>query len=67
MSQIFSSLKEVDDIVDHYFLYPNLIYSSIFQAEIWNIDLVTKEHGNGPLKVDDIDYGLIRIVSHTQV
>jgi hypothetical protein len=39
-------------------LYPNLIYSSIFQAEIWNIDLVTKEHGNGPLKVDDIDYGL---------
>lgn len=36
------------------------------KAEIWNIDLVTKEHGNGPLKVDDIDYGLIRIVSHTQ-
>lgn len=36
------------------------------KAEIWNIELVTKEHGNGPLKVEDVDFGLIRIASHTQ-
>ena len=39
----------------------------IFKAEIWNIELVTKEHGNGPLDAEDVDFGLIKITSHTQV
>ncbi|VDI24652.1 enhancer of mRNA-decapping protein 4 [Mytilus galloprovincialis] len=36
------------------------------KAEIWNIELVTKEHGNGPLDAEDVDFGLIKITSHTQ-
>ncbi|XP_062607196.1 enhancer of mRNA-decapping protein 4-like, partial [Saccostrea cucullata] len=36
------------------------------RCEIWNIDMVTREHGSGPIPVDDVEFGLIRIDSHTQ-
>ena len=29
--------------------------------------MVTREHGSGPLSVDDVENGLIRIDSHTKV
>ncbi|XP_022340302.2 enhancer of mRNA-decapping protein 4-like isoform X1 [Crassostrea virginica] len=41
-----------------------LIHSE--KSEIWNIDMVTREHGSGPLSVDDVENGLIRIDSHTK-
>lgn len=28
--------------------------------------MVTREHGSGPLFVDDVEFGLIRIDSHTK-
>lgn len=28
--------------------------------------MVTREHGSGPLSVDDVEFGLIRIDSHTK-
>lgn len=40
---------------------------NFLQSEIWNIDMVTREHGSGPLSVDDVENGLIRIDSHTKV
>lgn len=36
------------------------------KSEIWNVDMVTREHGSGPLSVDDVEFGLIRIDSHTK-
>ncbi|OWF47144.1 enhancer of mRNA-decapping protein 4-like [Mizuhopecten yessoensis] len=36
------------------------------KAEIWNVDLVTKEYSSGPLLAEDVEFGLILINSHTQ-
>lgn len=30
------------------------------------MDMVMREHGSGPLSVDDVEFGLIRIDSHTK-
>ncbi|XP_033754002.1 enhancer of mRNA-decapping protein 4-like isoform X2 [Pecten maximus] len=36
------------------------------KAEIWNVDLVTKEYSSGPLLAEDVEFGLIQIDSHKQ-
>ncbi|XP_060069080.1 enhancer of mRNA-decapping protein 4-like [Ylistrum balloti] len=36
------------------------------KAEIWNVDLVTKEYSSGPLVVHEVQFGLILIDSHKQ-
>lgn len=37
------------------------------QAEIWSVDMVTKEYGSGPLYPTNVETGLIRINSHVKV
>ncbi|XP_041375558.1 enhancer of mRNA-decapping protein 4-like isoform X2 [Gigantopelta aegis] len=36
------------------------------QAEIWSVDMVTKEYGSGPLLLENVDNGVICISSHTK-
>ena len=43
------------------------IHFIIFQAEVWNIDIVTKESVSNVLTEDQGGSGLIRVDSHTQV
>ena len=42
-------------------IYLNVGSSVLFQVEIWNVDMVTKEHGNGPMPSTDVITGLLRI------
>jgi len=48
-------------------LHTHLLTLSTLQAEIWSLDIVTKEYGCGPLSAENVDSGLIQINSHTQV
>lgn len=40
---------------------------TLFQAEMWNIDTVTKEYGSGPLMPSEVSVGLLTIDSHSKV
>ncbi|XP_062605633.1 enhancer of mRNA-decapping protein 4-like, partial [Saccostrea cucullata] len=60
------NVKEGDDKKLQYPLFIFILRSTVLWCEIWNIDMVSREHGSGPIPVDDVEFGLIRIDSHTQ-
>lgn len=34
---------------------------------MWNVDIVTREHGKGPLKPDEVEHGFLTINDHKKV
>ncbi|ESO82694.1 hypothetical protein LOTGIDRAFT_108799, partial [Lottia gigantea] len=43
-----------------------LVLTHSERAEIWNIDMIIREHGSGPIDPRNIDLGMISIDSHDQ-
>ncbi|KAL3859977.1 hypothetical protein ACJMK2_010154 [Sinanodonta woodiana] len=43
-----------------------LVLTSDEKAEIWSIDMVTKDRNGGPIDVNDVEQGLIVIDNHTK-
>ncbi|WAR11787.1 EDC4-like protein [Mya arenaria] len=43
-----------------------LVLTNDQQAEIWSVDMVTREYGDGPMFPQDVEIGLITIDSHSK-